>query len=136
MEESNSTAGLCTDNHVCIFQDVVEAVVIQGDGLSHQGDEDNDNEPASQQWSEAFFELANATWVGYRLPPQQPADHNSSSVLVVAKQDTSNFAVADDIGINGGKHSGKIVWEASFLLMQYLLECRGHLGRTLEVGAG
>ncbi len=127
--------GFCNDNQVCIFQDVVRHVLSRDDG----GEGDNEQ---IVLLSEAFFELANAKWVGYRLPTAQPSTASptanpSSDVIVRVNQDTSVTSEDDDdIGSNGGKHSGKIVWEASFVLMQFLLERRPQLGRPLEIGSG
>lgn len=128
--------GFCNDNQVCLFQDVVRHVLSRDD----DGGEGDDEQIVLL--SEAFFELANAKWVGYRLPTSQPSipsptAYPSSDVIVRVNQDTSvTSEYDDDIGSNGGKHSGKIVWEASFVLMQFLLERRPQLGRTLEIGSG
>jgi hypothetical protein len=78
--------------------------------------------------STAFFELANASEIIYRV-------NNNASISLKFKQDISAC----------GQHTGGIIWETSYLLLEYLLHChsqqqRQHaqasLGRVLEVGAG
>jgi hypothetical protein len=83
----------------------------------------NDDEEESDV-SLAFFELANAPTIAYRLPSKQQ---------IVLQQDVTAC----------GEHTGGIVWETSFLLLDYLLQLKStskeqyqSLGRTLEVGAG
>jgi len=71
-----------------------------------------------QDVSLAFFELANAPEIGYRLP-------DSDSIICI-RQDVSAC----------GKHTGGIVWETSYLLLNYLVEAKQTLGKILEVGAG
>lgn len=66
---------------------------------------------------EAFFELANADLIGYRL---------SSGAIVEIAQDATSC----------GQHTGGIVWETSYLLLEYLKAQRRPLGYLLEVGAG
>jgi predicted nicotinamide N-methyase len=90
---------------------------------------------AEEDVSLVFFELANAPFVSYRyrfpiLPKANANEHDQSknnNGLVVIKQDVSAC----------GEHTGGIVWETAYLLLQYLQQsCTGVLGKTLEVGAG
>jgi methylase of polypeptide subunit release factors len=92
-----------------VFQDVMQQL------------SENSNE---KDVSLAFFELANAPTIAYRLPSKQQ---------IVLQQDVTAC----------GEHTGGIVWETSFLLLDYLLQLKStskeqyqSLGRTLEVGAG
>jgi hypothetical protein len=117
----------------------------------HHYQDGNDDDPCDV--SDVFFELANSPLVGYRLVaggrrcdkdggsrhrhrPQQGSAH---STTVVIEQDVSGAIQ---------KHTGGIVWETSYLLLNYLLHRGGEVvvqsaagsdtrGRTvLEVGAG
>ena len=93
-----------------IFQDVVKV---------HQ---DNGGDDCL---SLAFFELANVVHVGYRIAKKHLKLSNCD-LVVSTLQDTSSE----------GNHTGKIVWETSYLLMDFLLERGVTLGKVLEVGAG
>jgi predicted nicotinamide N-methyase len=97
-----------------IFQDVVK------------DDEKRDDEALSL----AFFELANVAHVGYRLQQanqrRRQSEKDDSSILITVEQDTTAC----------GNHTGGIVWETSYLLLNYMLQKRQKLGRVLEVGAG
>jgi hypothetical protein len=96
-----------------IFQDVMRK-------LSENSNDDEEESDVSL----AFFELANAPTIAYRLPSKQQ---------IVLQQDVTAC----------GEHTGGIVWETSFLLLDYLLHLKStskeqyqFLGRTIEVGAG
>jgi hypothetical protein len=112
-------------------------------GPQHHDDDDDEEEEESSDVSLAFFELANAPAIGYRLPPlvsetkdddDDDKDAADSERMIVLHQDVTAC----------GEHTGGIVWETSFLLLEYLLhqyprsstEGARSLGRTLEVGAG
>ena len=100
------------------FQDVVV------DSPTHRPQNESDHD----QLSLAFFELANVHLVGYRLDAKQlRRNHNSiTPVSIIVKQDPSAC----------GQHTGGIVWETSYLLINYFLSQKCRLGKTLEVGAG
>lgn len=72
----------------------------------------------SEDPSQAFFELANASFIGYRLADDR---------MLKIKQDPEHAC---------GNHTGGIVWETSFLLLDYLRRSDENLGRMIEVGAG
>lgn len=75
----------------------------------------------------AFFDLANVPFVGYRLDPKWLRKKICpAAVSIVVKQDAGAC----------GQHTGGIVWETSFLLINFLLSHQSCIGRTLEVGAG
>lgn len=98
------------------FQDVVVTTA------SSQQESDN------EELSLAFFELANVNLVGYRIVEaqmQKPSSAKKSTEIVV-QQDTSAC----------GQHTGGIVWETAYLLLNFLLSRRKKLGNVLEVGAG
>ena len=104
----------------------------------------NSMDPAS-----VFFELANSSYVAYRVPKTHLNDDvlSSNEKMVVIRQD-------NDCSI----HTGGIVWETAYLLAEFLLAKFGHeqskphesnlhneqpndnsrhpLGKTLEIGAG
>lgn len=99
-----------------VFPDALE----QRDRSAVEGGDEDAN-----RISNVFFELANAEEISYRV-------RNNKKVgdLLVFQQDMS---VCE-------KHTGGIIWETSYLLLEYLLERNAtkheSLGRTLELGAG
>lgn len=100
------------------FQDVISP-----NSTGPQQERKNDD----NELSLAFFELANVTFVGFRLAShQRRKPKNNKTISIVVKQDTSAC----------GQHTGGIVWETSYLLINYLLSLSRNLGNTLEVGAG
>lgn len=101
-----------------IFQDVIK---------EQQNGNSNSSDDADEALSLAFFELANVPLVGYRLQASQQRRHrNGESKVITVEQDTTAC----------GNHTGGIVWETSYLLINYLLQKQEKLGRVLEVGAG
>jgi predicted nicotinamide N-methyase len=105
----NPTASRVATSSPLIFQDVVKA---------QQGGDD--------ALSLAFFELANAEIVGFRLSAVH-LKRNARDWVISARQDSS---------ASSGDHTGKIVWETSYLLLNFLLARGDKLGKILEVGAG
>lgn len=103
------------------FQDVLPPATHR----PRREEEDDENE-----LSLAFFELANVPFVGYRLDDpkliRNTRKKTDSPLSIVVRQDPGAC----------GEHTGGIVWETSYLLMNYLLTRQSFLGRTLEVGAG
>jgi hypothetical protein len=81
-----------------------------------QDDIDDDENDGNIDISSLFFELANASRIGYRL---------KDDTVIEIHQDSRN-----------GQHTGGIVWETSYLLLEYLCKRNQPLGRILEVGAG
>jgi predicted nicotinamide N-methyase len=113
MEACYSTMVATDKKDTLIFQDVVK------------DEEKRDDEALSL----AFFELANVAHVGYRLQASQRRRRRSEkddSTVITVEQDTTAC----------GNHTGGIVWETSYLLLNYLSQKREKLGRVLEVGAG
>ena len=106
-----------------IFQDVV----IQEQSEQQQQQQQQQPIYDAEELSLAFFELANVPVVGYRLAIDQQR-HGKKTILVTVQQDTTAC----------GNHTGGIVWETSYLLLNYLLHKNRStkLGRVLEVGAG
>mmetsp|Transcript_11766 Transcript_11766/g.19547 ORF Transcript_11766/g.19547 Transcript_11766/m.19547 type:complete len:297 (-) Transcript_11766:208-1098(-) len=86
------------------------------------------NSADDEALSLAFFELANVPFVGYRLEASQQRKGGKvdEPIVVTVEQDTTAC----------GNHTGGIVWETSYLLINYLLQKSQKLGRVLEVGAG
>jgi predicted nicotinamide N-methyase len=95
---------------------------------------DNDNEEDAV--ANVFFELANAKMVSYRIQ-QHPHQHQhddrtvgEEDLQIKIQQDTSAC----------GQHTGGIVWETAYLLLNYLrAHKRQHgygYGTFAEVGAG
>lgn len=86
------------------------------------------DENTDEELSLAFFELANAKCVGFRLNAKQMARSKRT-------RSAAEIVVQQDVGACG-QHTGGIVWETSYLLMNYLLSRREKLERVLEVGSG
>lgn len=154
------------NDSVLCFQDVMEEHLLRVGDADIEDQEENDN------IANIFFELANAPYVGYRIqavaasagtqdentgedskqPPMSPDERlppkqegNSSN-----PQDSSMMLrIRQDIGACG-QHTGGIVWETSYLLLNYLRQtCQSTKPsyssssrsfpcgqRVVEVGAG
>jgi len=105
-----------------------------------KNDNDNADDERTPDASAAFFELANAPIIAYRLPSNNNDGKINNNNIKSTKvgSDTSFILINQDVTACG-QHTGGIVWETSFLLLEYLLHHypNNHaLGRTLEVGAG
>lgn len=102
-----------------VFQDVMKPFLKKS---KHDGE--NEDEEVSL----AFFELANSPCVGFRVnedDDNKPVQKKAADCIVL-KQDTDAC----------GNHTGGIVWETAYLLLQYILSTKRKLGNTLEVGSG
>jgi predicted nicotinamide N-methyase len=75
---------------------------------SDDNDNRTDNEDTQADVSEVFFELANAPRVKYRVG----CNSDGTEVAITIKQDVAGAAQ---------QHTGGIVWETAFLLLEYLL---------------
>jgi len=144
-------------SNAIIFQDVLDDYYVDAERISEEkvvggSDSDSDrnayddhsgNETTSI--SELFFELANAPLIGYRLgccrdDKEEEEEKQETTVVISIEQDITDAAQ---------QHTGGIVWETSYLLLEYLL-CRNSSndddreaafhcdlgGRTIELGAG
>mmetsp|Transcript_19916 Transcript_19916/g.43281 ORF Transcript_19916/g.43281 Transcript_19916/m.43281 type:complete len:377 (-) Transcript_19916:432-1562(-) len=103
--------------------------------------------------SNVFFELANAPSVSYRLQTQKKTP-SSSDTCPTTEITTNNNSIVIKQDVSGAAetHTGGIVWETSYLLLNYLLSSKKWMGipaplpnaapkktraRTiLEIGAG
>jgi Lysine methyltransferase len=108
----------------------------RGDDDGNGNDDHNNN---NDDASDALFELANAPELGYRVVRkrkrrEEEEDEEEAGVIYI-HQDVSAC----------GRHTGGIVWETCFLLLEYLSllvttdgdeNSQKDLGRALEVGAG
>jgi predicted nicotinamide N-methyase len=108
------------------FQDVVPPATSTTHRPQHEEEGDDED-----RLSLAFFELANVPFVGYRLDAKWLRRKKKCSLSVAA----ASIVVKQDVGACG-QHTGGIVWETSYLLINFLLSQQSRLGRTLEVGAG
>jgi Lysine methyltransferase len=111
------------------------------------------NQYTEEDLSLAFFELANAATVGYRLYEEEEVElggsetrggENTTDSIGQSKKDLSTntpivVTVQQDVTACGN-HTGGIVWETSYLLISYMLYTQNirqsSWGRVLEVGAG
>lgn len=94
---------------VC-FQDALESRIV---------DQEKDDDEGQAAVANTFFDLANTERISYKITP------NSQ---IVIQQD-----------VNATTHTGGIVWETSYLLLNYLREThrsRRPYERLLEIGAG
>ena len=90
-------------------------------------------ENTDEALSLAFFELANVPMVGYRVEPSLVK--RSKKKKQKKKKRAKTINIHQDISACGN-HTGGIVWETSYLLINYLLTKQKKLGNVLEVGAG
>ncbi len=103
--------------------------------------------------SNVFFELANAPSVSYRLEALQSTstsqncqDTNESTTqqntTKTTKTNISAITIKQDVSGAAQNHTGGIVWETSYLLLNYLLSSKnwlsgiGERNTILEIGAG
>ena len=113
-----------------IFQEVMQPIWdhpnVSGSSDASQNKDEID---ADTEISNTMFELANSPLVGFRVNATKVIDPNNaeapSSCTIVVKQDINAC----------NHHTGGIVWETAYLLLQYL-QTKNNLGITLEVGAG
>jgi len=128
------------------FQDVWEEHCLQiASNGSNDSGEDSDI-------SNVFFELANAPAVSYRLPTETQTSPSSETYLEGnAPKQTCSIVIRQDISGAAETHTGGIVWETSYLLLNYLLWSKEWLRNSsnstipvntsrsktiLEIGAG
>ena len=113
-----------------IFQDAMKAFLEQDKANNNKSQEEHFDKDA--EVSNTMFELANSPLVGFRigkLPGSRTKDSKTSSI-----SSSCTIAVKQDINACNN-HTGGIVWETAYLLLQYL-QTKANLGTTLEVGAG
>ena len=86
--------------------------------------------------SNVFFDLANASEILYRVRYQDDESNNDSSRC------DQYLSFQQDMGACS-RHTGGIIWETAYLLLEYLLQqhcsstfTQRRLGRTCELGAG
>ena len=110
-----------------VFPDVLETV------LDCQYDHDDDIDGACV--SELFFDLANAPEISFRVLRVgknlvRSESNNTDDMYLVFRQDVSAC----------GEHTGGIIWETAYLLLQYLtatmVGTKNSLGSVVELGAG
>ncbi|CAB9510380.1 Protein-lysine methyltransferase METTL21D [Seminavis robusta] len=114
---SNAPPKDSMEDAAVIFQDAMTKVKSN----SENGDEED--------VANVFFDLANSPMVGFRIDMESNGGKKK-------QQDQASIVVQQNIGTTA--HTGGIVWETAYLLLQYLLagSNRRPLGKTLEVGAG
>jgi hypothetical protein len=83
-----------------------------------------------------FFELANAPLVSYRLPRKEGEDDDDNNNNNNNNNDTNMITIQQDLAGACGNHTGGIVWETAYLLLEYLRATHHNCGTFLEVGAG
>lgn len=136
------------ETSVMCFQDVLQGYFQEQEQEQNkpgqeeeENDDDDDGNPNKRleeqgDVSSVFFELANAPLVSYRFQ-----DIRGQKRSITIQQDFQNA---------GGQHTGGIVWETAYLLLNYLLTSQdgsppsassktnnsSKLFKTLELGAG
>jgi hypothetical protein len=87
-----------------------------------------------------FFELANAPYVSYRFEKHdkdnQEEDSSSKERDVAKKRALNDCIVVKQDVTACGEHTGGIVWETAYLLLNFLRTKNKRLNNTLELGAG
>jgi hypothetical protein len=87
-----------------------------------------------------FFELANAPYVSYRFgkhnKDNEEEDSSSTEGSVAKKQSPHDCIVVKQDVTACGEHTGGIVWETAYLLLNFLRTKNSRLKNTLELGAG
>lgn len=124
------------DNSKClIFQDVMKRF-LDPTTATPKSDNTNTNDEEQEdrdgEISNIMFELANSPLVGYRV---KPSTQKKKKIATNSSSNKSTTTIVVQQDINAKTHTGGIVWETAYLLLQYL-QTRDHLGKTLEVGAG
>ena len=123
MSESLNRANDTRTEKLLVFQDVLEEHM--------QNRENSSAEDDDEVVSMAFFELANAPEIAFRI--DAPKKGENEPILVRLGQDQDAAC---------GQHTGGIVWETSVLLLNYLLWKNKKEAsflrdkRIVEVGAG
>ncbi|OEU23016.1 hypothetical protein FRACYDRAFT_233182 [Fragilariopsis cylindrus CCMP1102] len=116
------------DEH-CSAQPELKVQTVSG---SYDGNEDADV-------SSVFFELANAPSVSYRLQASDSIDDDeddSNNDNTAATKTTSNYdAIVIRQDVSAETHTGGIVWETSYLLLNYLLSSNNWLIRNQTAAA-
>lgn len=118
-----------------VFQDVMKAFLDPGKANDNETQEEDFDEDT--EVSNTMFELANSPLVGFRvgkLPDSKDGTKAAGSKDLKASSSSCTIAVKQDINACNN-HTGGIVWETAYLLLQYL-QTKENLGTTLEVGAG
>jgi len=121
-----------SENEVLYFQDFFST---NGDVLK-KSESSSDFDPA-----EAFFELANAPIVGFKVSTSSSAIKCEKSHVATTIHERKVLVHQDNACQS---HTGGIVWETAYLLANYLIMkninkdqiSSSCLGKTLEVGSG
>jgi hypothetical protein len=124
-----------TDEHRrLIYPDIVNECHLTG--ILNNSAEGSDEQSYSELVSNVFFDLANASEILYRIRHQDDVHINNVSRV------NQYLVFQQDMGACS-RHTGGIIWETAYLLLEYLLEqdcCKTlnqrRLGRTCELGAG
>lgn len=113
----------------CSAQPELKVQTVSG---SYDGNEDADV-------SSVFFELANAPSVSYRLQASDSIDDDeddSNNDNTAATKNASNYdAIVIRQDVSAETHTGGIVWETSYLLLNYLLSSNNWLIRNQTAAA-
>jgi Lysine methyltransferase len=123
-----------------VFPDALERCVPStctlGEGENGDNEQEEEDEDEDIRISQVFFDLANAGEVSYRIRNTSTGRTDSSGTdggFLVFHQDMSACH----------NHTGGIIWETSYLLLEYMLHRyfsnkskERRLGRLLELGCG
>lgn len=84
-----------------------------------------------------FFELANAKYIKYRFEKLNTDNAISANERDGAKKEAPNDCIVVKQDVTAcGEHTGGIVWETAYLLLNFLRTENKRLKNTLELGAG
>jgi Lysine methyltransferase len=128
MSNKRQKSGSLTKERRVIFPDVLDECHSDKVDFEIITDNDNDHNDYNEMISNVFFDLANSPEVLYRV-----RNNNNRS------DDITYLTFKQDMGACS-RHTGGIIWETSYLLLEYLIDQQNltsmKLGRTLELGAG
>jgi hypothetical protein len=117
-----------TEQECCCYQDLWREHNEQQERRRHVNEEeekgfDEHVEPMNNNVSDIFFQLANAPLVSYRLPsPIRDINDISNGGNGGGKQKKVEIVVIEqDVEGAAQKHTGGIVWETAYLLLEYLI---------------
>lgn len=128
------TSTLLSASTFLIYQDLWNAP-------QEQAEPRDDSSAARPDPAIVFYELANADSVGYRIVPHQASRKHDDN----ATKNTVLLRIRQEQPPPDQAHTGGLVWETSYLLLEYFRYCtiknNGSsaplaLGHVLEVGAG
>lgn len=134
-QQEDASAAAAAQQERVVFPDVLESVSSWSAAAAADHDNDDTDDDADAAVSEVFFALANAPQISYRVVLED--GHEDGDI----KREDEHYYLDFRQDVSAcGQHTGGIIWETSYLLLQYLSQVQPQkkkaLGKTLELGAG